>query len=95
MSTSIVRVYLPSGSGLDHHCTQTGRPSSFRRSSSSMQACSSPFWMASMARCTRSCVSGVGATSDSPSVPRTSSGLSPSRLIAARLAMTKRESVSS
>ena len=95
MSTSIVRVYFPSGSGFDHHCTQTGRPSSFRRSSSSMQARSSPRWMASMARWTRSWVSGVGATSDRPSVPRTSSGSRPSSLIAARLALTKRDSVSS
>ena len=48
-----------------------------------------------MAWWTRSWVSGVGATSDNPSVPRTSSGSRPSSLIAARLALTKRDSVSS
>ena len=72
-----------------------GRPSSFRRSSSSMQARSSPFWTDPRALWTRSWFSGVGATRVSPTVPGTSSGLRPRSFIAARFALTKRDSVSS
>ena len=43
----------------------------------------------------RRCAAGVGATSDIPIVPITSSGFRPSILIAARLALIKRDLESS
>ena len=69
MSTIMVRVYLPFGSGLEYHCTQTGRPSSLRRSSITTPPVSAPWpidWKPSR---TRRLFSGVSATSDSPNRP--------------------------
>ena len=42
MSTNMVRVYLPPGSGFDHHWIQIGLPLSLRRSSSTTPLVSVP-----------------------------------------------------
>ncbi len=95
MSTSIVRVNSPPASGLDHHSTQTGRPSSLRRNSSTTPCFSAPPATDCKAERPRCCASGAAARSVFPNVFATSSGSIPSRRTAARFARMKSESIRS
>ena len=90
-----MRVYLPPGSGFDHHCTQTGLPLSLRRSSNTTPLVSVPRPTDANASWTRRWASGVSGTSDIPTMPGTSSGLIPRIRRAARLALMNRDSRSS